>query len=387
MIGHLRSCCLFCNVLLLSGLLLVAIAPNPAMAGWVEHKVEPTSCGGAETTFDYSFEYQLNSAQSECLAGQFEVIGEVFLYDKDGFLNPNDPFCTFEIDLCEKGTGCKWLSKDNPVVEESGSVTCFGTPQEYPDGDGSETTLEVFFTVELEIPTWALGCGNPEFTNESSPVDLEQCEDCDSHDHKGCVGNDQHWFDSCDKEEDWLQTCDCGCDSGECMPDNCGPCKYCENGFCAHSSNGIECNKGTNSKCFGGVCEKCICWEPADCCTDGCHMDEAGTKCLKGVCNWCTAGGLCVPVPDNTDKNNDCYGDDATCLNGNCAYGKCPNGVHATCCPDGWQEAAVGKDCSSTWENGGCMACNADGSCEPANEGDECKPEHKCIEGICTHCD
>ncbi|MBI4981491.1 hypothetical protein HZC30_08130 [Candidatus Woesearchaeota archaeon] len=134
---------------------------------------------------------------------------------------------------------------------------------------------------------------------------------CEDYDFQDCYGNEVWWFDSCGNPQEWIQSCDYGCNNGQCEGEVCTPdCsgKECGDDGCGNSCGGCgggeSCENGT---CVGssleGLCE--VCESDADC-VEGmyCYYDDNTWKkacvpsCFGDTCpNEFSCGGmdLCVP--------------------------------------------------------------------------------------------
>jgi formylglycine-generating enzyme required for sulfatase activity len=230
------------------------------------------------------------------------------------------------------------------------------------------------------------------------PVALQP--QCAPHKLAQCFNGDISWFDSCGNAEEVKTDCPDGCEPG------------------------------------ADLCSEipCQCKAVAGCCTDGCHLDEAGTAC--GPCRECDAQGYCsVQLDDDTPCGPD--GQGWTCQAGDCvepppacgdvAYVGCcdgptlkwcqddelhevdcssipycgwnddasfytcstggaadPSGKNPKTCPDGCQPQCAGKFCGPDGCGGVCgkcgagLACTAQGKCQactPQCAGKECGPD------------
>ncbi len=153
---------------------------------------------------------------------------------------------------------------------------------------------------------------------------------------------------------------------------NCGDCLACAvDGSCS------PCDP-TTSDCYLGTCipKPQPCTLPSECasnyCVDGfCCDSECGAGCM--ACSNAKTGapsGLCKPILDNSDPDNECNTPAAdVCFGGKC---QCANSLQ-----DG---AETGTDCGGTcnvcmgkWNCGGTAACN--GAVNPV-----------CCESLCNQC-
>lgn len=175
------------------------------------------------------------------------------------------------------------------------------------------------------------------------------------------------------------QVCGAG---GDCLSDECvdgvccdGPCSgTCEAcnisgsvGACAFVPFGID----LDNECAAGACDgagQCKldlgqgCGVPSQClsnfCADGLCCDSA----CSGVCEACSAAGVCTPFANGTDPDNEC----------NMPAADVCNGASACRCVDGQINGAeTDTDCGG-------------GTCGTCMNGQSCTIASDCMSGVCS---
>ena len=161
--------------------------------------------------------------------------------------------------------------------------------------------------------------------------------------------------------------CECGSSGAACAPGSAMNVAgtYCAGTSCATCNTNTHCGQSCGACGIGQVCKsdgsKCTgCNTDADCgatsycsasgdcapkvapggacatmdptkaehtcsgtqfCTDGVCCDKSQVAC--GVCQRCGSSGLCAPVADNSDPDNECNADVPNCVSATCHGGSC----------------------------------------------------------------
>ncbi len=290
--------------------------------------------------------------------------------------------------------------------------------------------------------SWTLTDGSTAHINtvdgEGETVTFTLTGSCTPNDHKGCVGSAIYWFDSCDNQGNWVQSCGynyecvngacqikCGngrCDSDEtcysCVADcGCGTyercdggqCKsWCGNGRCDANENcggcHADCGCASNEECAGGRCVK-LCGNNRhdsgeNCATCPADFPCADTYCHNAVCVECVTDAHCedrdvyngefICAPDNrrvlekgvkhqgTCTYNNCEGEEEpiTRVNKDCGELYCQDN---TCgCSEGYAACTVTKNCEKERSQEANEACGCDFQCKSGY----CTVDGACLDAL-----
>ena len=233
---------------------------------------------------------------------------------------------------------------------------------------------------------------------------------CIPHVDTFCHQGQTYWLDSCDRLENVLEECECGCRADQYGCRSCGE-KECETNndcpedyYCVRTDwycKPIECIPDCTGKCCGtdgcgGTCpDNCPRGELCNPSTCRCESElecQSNSDCPQGY--WCDRTvWRCRPIECIPNCTGKCCGDDGcagTCPN-NCPTGYECNMRSCACVPTGCQTDA---DCLATQccINRTCvpMACGAL-ECGPDPVcGKECGPcpqGETCNNGVCRYVD
>ncbi len=223
-------------------------------------------------------------------------------------------------------------------------------------------------------------------------------QECLPNDHLGCVGNSVYWFDSCDAQGGFYQSCwstqecvngacreKCGngaCDAGEtcssCVQDcSCSSTERCEYGACRPYCGNGQCNSGeTCSSCA----QDCGCSSYEQCTYSGCETYCGNSRCESDEgCSTCWSDCACA-------SNEECVGSRCVSL---CGNKRQDAGENCNTCPTDFP-------CENSYcYNGQCVQCLTNAHCEERdiyNGEFVCGPDNKKIlekgtkyTGICEY--
>ena len=218
----------------------------------------------------------------------------------------------------------------------------------------------------------ATGCFDDSGSKHPCDACLE-CEECIEaaggeaqcaavlHASQRCVGDDVHWFDSCDVDEGLAETCP---DNAECVE----PSATTAECSCLNSWQGEDCdvcpdNWDADQDCGecannwqGDDCEDCPGnWDPDQNCGECVGGFDEATDCAECANNW--QGDDCDVCPGNWDPSQDC--------------GACVNqwtGDDCEICPGNWDPDEDCAQCLGNWD----IADDCE-SCLDGWRGDDCE--------------
>jgi len=274
-------------------------------------------------------------------------------------------------DICQNGLVLNPIAAVGTQCGAAPSVTCNAT------GACAGCTTDSDCGVNSPCVRWTcsesicLRVVSPVGTFVANPVAGDCRQDlCDE------TGESRSTFDPSDAPSDGDEcTVDICVPNGDVTHDvapdgtKCGNCASCAAGSCQ------ACNIAT-SNCFNGECvlKPQPCTNGSDCassyCVDGyCCNTECSAQCM--ACSEAKTGqpsGLCRPVVNGTDPDDDCADLDI-CIAGGC---QCQNGVR--------DATEFGVDCGGT-----CAPCSGVWKCGDVNPC-EADPNPECCALLCFDC-